>query len=219
MLHVPKVYAAQSMENTESICTVDMDLPQTKKDLRNFAKDSNDCVSRKMKKGAELKRHQIPSDRIEDFKKAKDKEISSWMKQAAVKLASRDVPPGRLLRMRWLYTVKHDGRAKARLVIVGYQDPDLIHLEKTSPVMTRRTRGLFLTKCALHRWTALCGDVKSAFLQGLESGRDREIFAAPVEELVTALGGQPGDNVQILKACYMAWPTHLPSGLGQLLQQ
>eukprot|EP00435_Cladocopium_sp_Y103_P009291 s2999_g2.t1 len=202
LLQDPTVFSLEDVEETEQICMVDVPLPSNKKEMRSFIQDSNTCVSRKVKKGVELKWREIPADRLEDFQKAKAKEISSWVRESAVKLASKDVPRSRLLKMRWIYTIKHDDTAKARLVIIGYQDPDLMSLQKTSPVMTRRTRGLFLTKCAISGWTALKGDVKAAFLQGLESETEREIFAAPVEELTAALGGKPSDNVQLLKACY-----------------
>ena len=104
--------------------------------------------------------------------------------------------------MRWIFTIKHDISAKARLVIIGYQDPDLGELATASPTMSRRTRGLFLTMCSLHGWDALKGDVRAAFLQGMESEEERMIFSKPVRELAEALGGKEGDHVQIIKACY-----------------
>ena len=202
VLQDPQAFHVEEGQETASVCMLTVPLPETKREMKGFIHDSNTWVSKKVKRGVDLKWHEIPADRIEDFQKAKAKEISNWVKEAAVKLASKDVPRSRLLKMRWIYTIKQDNSAKARLVIIGYQDPDLGVLTKTSPVMTRRTRGLFLTKCALHGWSALKGDVKAAFLQGLESEADRQIFAAPVGELVSALGGSPSDNVQILKACY-----------------
>ena len=172
--------------------------------MKRFTKDSQSWVHSRMKdkKGVELKWNEIPKDRISDFQNAKSKEISNWLKQSAVRLANKHVPKERTLRMRWVFNIKHDGSAKARLVIVGFEDPDLTNLRRSSPVMTRRTRGLFLTMCSFKNWSALKGDVRAAFLQGEASEMDREIFAHPVKELSEALGGDESSYVQILKACY-----------------
>lgn len=94
------------------------------------------------------------------------------------------------MKMRWIYTMKSDGSANLGV------------LHTTSPTMSRRTPGLFLTACSTKGWTALKGDVKAAFLQGLESEQEREVFAKPVRELNEKLGGKPESVVQILKACY-----------------
>ena len=83
-------------------------------------------------------------------------------------------------------------------MIVGFEDPDLTTLRRSSPVMTRRTRGLFLTMCSFKNWNALKGDVRAAFLQGESSEVDREIFARLVKELSEALGGDDQSYVQIL---------------------
>ena len=155
-----------------------------------------------MKKSSELKWHEIPKERIEDFQQAKMKEVSHWVKQRAVKLAEGKVPSDRVVKMRWLYTVKADQSAKARIVIIGYMDPDLTALTTTSPTMSRRTRGLFFTICGIMGWTSLKGDVKAAFLQGLDSETDRMLFAKPVYELALALGGDQHSYVQVSKACY-----------------
>ena len=126
---------------------------------------------------------------LQIFYDAQHKEISSWVKESAVRLASHDVPRERLLKTRWIFTIKADNTAKARIVIVGFADPDLESLVRTSPVMSRRTRSLFLTKSALHQWCVLKGDVRAAFLQGRESETERRIFAKRVVELSCALGG------------------------------
>ena len=183
-------------------CQVEVALPEDRKNLKQFIQNSEKWVSKKLKKGAELKWAQIPKDRYPDFEKAKEKEIGNWLKQQAIKLVERDVPKNRVLRMRWIFTIKHDNSAKARLVIIGYEDPDLEKLQKSSPTMSRRSRSLFLTACALFGWTVLKGDVKGAFLQGRASEEEREVFTKPVIELSRALGGNEHSIGQISKACY-----------------
>ena len=196
------IYQVSPSDEVEQVCFLEVPLPETKREFQKFTRDSSSWVSNKVKKGAELKWKDIPKDKVPSFYDAIHKELTNWVKEAAVKRASKDVPRERLLKMRWIFTIKQDGSPKARIVIIGYADPDLESLTRTSPTMTRRTRGLFLTKCAMHSWTVLKGDVRGAFLQGLESEREREIYAKPVVELAHALGGGPQDNVQILKACY-----------------
>ena len=69
------------------------------------------------------------------------------------------VPVGRVLKMRWVLTWKIDPaevdgrRLKARLVILGYQDPDLVTEESYSPTATRASRQLFLQRSARQRHT------------------------------------------------------------------
>ena len=189
-------------EDMERIYHIEVSLPENKKEMKQFTQDSESWVAKKVKKSAELRWHDIPRHRIDDFKKAQDKEVSSWVREAAVKLVNKEVPADRVMKMRWLYTTKADGSAKARIIIVGFTDPDLGLIPKTSPTMSRRTRGLFLTACSTVGWTVLKGDVKAAFLQGQESEEQRQIFAKPVKELNEKLGGNEKSLVQIIKACY-----------------
>lgn len=194
------------------ILQVDIPLPETKVEMKKFLKDSEQWTTNKMKKGSELKWSQIPQSRIPDLEKAKLKEVTNWVQEHAVKLWHDKVPPDRILKMRWIYTIKQDNSAKARIVLIGYQDPDLGSLKTKSPTMTRRTRGLFLTACSFKGWTALKGDVRAAFLQGLESEEERSIFARPVIELAKHLGGDANSYVKIVKACY-GWQTPQHDGI------
>lgn len=202
LLHDKSVFAVQEGEPVEQIFTMSVDLPETKKDMKSFVKDSSKWVQNKMKKGVELQWRDIPADRLADFQMAKQKEINNWRKEKAIKLIRHEVPKSRVMRMRWIYTLKHDQSAKARLVIIGFQDPDLTTLATTAPVMSRRTRGLFLTLCSCRKWTALKADVRAAFLQGRDSEEERQVFVKPVVELSEQLGGDRNSIAQIVKACY-----------------
>ena len=199
-----KSYVLHDDDEIERIYMLEVDIPTKQRDVRSFTRDSTTWVTNKLKKGAELRWQDIPKDRLKDFEAAKQKEVSNWIKHQAVRRVMKEqhVTKDKIMRMRWIYTLKSDDSAKARIVIIGYEDPQLLDLQKTSPTMSRRTRGLFLTICATMGWTALKGDVKAAFLQGLESETEREVFARPVRELSTALGGDETSIVQIVKACY-----------------
>ena len=202
LLHQERTYVVTEGEPVAPVYHLEVPLPDTKKEMKKFLRDSETWVSQKIRKGVELKWSDIPQDRIEDFKKAKAKEISNWISQEAIRLVRKAVPKHRIMKMRWIYTIKHDDTAKARLVIVGFQDPDITEIQPTSPTMTRRTRGLFFTACAVNGWTALKGDVRAAFLQGLETEKDRQVYTKPVIELSEAMGGDQFSIGQIMKACY-----------------
>eukprot|EP00435_Cladocopium_sp_Y103_P032784 s889_g8.t1 len=104
--------------------------------------------------------------------------------------------------MRWVLVYKSSGAPKARMVIVGFEDPDLLELRTSSPTMTRRTRQMILVMAATMGWPLLKGDVKSAFLQGASSQSARNVYAWPTPELATALGTTIHQPVKLLKACY-----------------
>ena len=202
LIDCEKMYIVQDDAPTTELVMMTVPLPDNKQDLKKFVKNSERWVAKRMKKGAEVQWKDIPLERLDDFQKAKAKELSNWIQESAVRLVKNDIPKDRIMKMRWIYTVKEDNSAKARIVIIGYQDPDLTSLSTTSPTMSRRTRGLFLTACACRRWQALKGDVKGAFLQGLESETERKVYAKPVIELAERLGGDKYSYVQICKACY-----------------
>ena len=202
LLDAEKTFLIADGDPVTDMVYMSVPLPETNGDMKQFVKNSEKWVSKKMKKGVEIKWKDVPVDRLEDFKKAKTKELSNWIREKAVRLVSKDVPAHRIMKMRWIYTVKEDNSAKARIVIIGYQDPDLTNLNTTSPTMSRRSRSLFLTVCACKGWSILKGDVRGAFLQGLETETEREVFARPVVELAEELGGNKFSVVQIQKACY-----------------
>ena len=82
-----------------------------------------------------------PQER-EELVKAKQKEISSFLKHAAVETRS-GLQRKSLMRMRWVITRKPDDSLKARLVIQGFTDPQLGAQPTASPTVSRRGRQLF----------------------------------------------------------------------------
>ena len=89
---------------------------------------------------------------------AKNLEIEAWLKELVCEKYRGVVPASRLMKMRWVLTFKvldHNPskiKAKARLVLLGYSDPDLLELQTSSPTMTRRSRQLLLNLCTHQRW-------------------------------------------------------------------
>jgi hypothetical protein len=183
-------------------CIFELDLPESPKEMRKMQKDPAQWAVNKIKHGCEVRIEDLSNEEVGKFKEAKNVEVQSWIKDQACRAATGHIPKGRVMKMRWVLTYKDTGRPKGRIVVLsGYQDPDLEHLTRSSPTMTRLTRQLLLTHAAVRRWSALKDDVKGAFLQGQGSEEKRQVYAWPVEELAEAFNMPKDQPVQLLKAC------------------
>ena len=141
-----------------------------------------------------------PQER-EELVKAKQQEISSFLKHAAVEAATRSgLQCKSLMRVRWVITRKLDDSLKARLVIQGFTDPQLGAKPTASPTVSRRGRQLFLTAAGSLRMKVFKGDAKTAFLQG--SVGDQELHCEPIAELAQALGLEHHQCVRLRKSVY-----------------
>ena len=120
------------------------------------------------------------------------RELSQVLAADAVRRLSQEeelnLKPEKWLRMRWVLTWKYteggDRKAKARLVILGHQHPDLTSVPTTAPTaptLGKMSRHLLLQACALHKLPVHFGDVSSAFLQtsASEEHQDLTIKAPP----------------------------------------
>ena len=107
-------------------------LPENKRDVKRFAKDSQSWVNGRMKdkKGVELKWSEIPKHRIPDFQQAKAKELSNWLKQSAVRLAGQHAPRERTLRMRWVFNIKQERISESKTGDCGFRGPGFNHTSK-----------------------------------------------------------------------------------------
>ena len=129
----------------------------------------------------------------------------------------------RLLCMRWVLTWKHteDRKAKARLVILGYQHPELASAP-IAPTLGKMSRHLLLSACALHKLRVHFGDVSSAFLQTSASEEYQELtIKAPPEVgyLFSDSEGKPARHVRLMKgltSAPRAWWLGITQKLSQL---
>ena len=191
--------------DNEVMACFSVDVPEDGKEFRQFQRDPEEWLVKKIKKSPEVSLSKMAPERIEDFRKAKEAEVTQWVRSAACRAVEggRLIPKDRVMKMRWVLTVKGSGAAKARIVIVGFTDPDLACLPKASPTMSRRSRQLMATMAATAGWSQLKCDAKSAFLQcSRNTEESRSIFAVPPDELADAMKAPRGRAVQILKACY-----------------
>ena len=89
-------------------------------------------------------------------------------------LEKKGIDPRQIMKSRWILTWKPTGnphnpsevKAKARLVILGFQDPRLGEVRTDSPTLTRVGCNLLLTVLASMHWDVVSSDAKTTFLSG-----------------------------------------------------
>ena len=173
--------------------------------LRNFlGKPSSHMASQARKSRVEVSVRRLDANQQAKLDVARKKEIDEWLAAEAIKVVSMfGIPEDRIMKMRFVYTWKSDGRAKARLVLQGFTDPDLETQRTDAPTISKRGRSLFLAACARNKFWVEKADVIGAFLQGTASEESRQVYGNPPPELAQALGVKPGDwLVQVLKPAY-----------------
>ena len=114
-------------------------------------------------------------------------------------IANENVTPEEAMRMRFVLTWKKDPeepsgkKAKARLVVLGFQDPHLGKEKTCSPTLNRRSKQMLLQIVVQHGWQLKKGDVTAAFLQGRPLEKCKYCIAPP--ELAEALGMKPALSI------------------------
>ena len=121
----------------------------------------------------EINQRELNVSQREQIIEAKKKELQSYFKNAAWEFgddSKGSLPRDQVVTARWMLTWKPPQpgsdvpSAKARLVLRGYQDPDLLNLEKNSPTAERSGKLVLLTLATILKWLVWCGDVKAASL-------------------------------------------------------
>ena len=137
---------------------------------------------------------QIKNLSLEDrflFEKAKDAELNCWLQTSALKpILRRHLNPDQILKSRWVLTWKPideappEGphrKAKARLVVLGFQDPQLAEVVRDAPTLTREGRHTVLQTIASFQWVLSSFDIKTAFLRGKADSKNPLAMEPPVE--------------------------------------
>ena len=186
---------------------VEIDMPSSRRQWQTFTEDMQSYFVGALKKRAvEVSERRLSPEELQKFKEAKDSEVRNFIAAKAFEALPADMrPPAEVaVKMRWLLTwkLKDDGsyKAKARAIVLGYQDPEYETRATTSPVMSRQTRQLLLTMSARRRWKLQKGDVTGAFLQG--RAYPQELFCIPCDEILHAMGLEPGTITKIRRGCY-----------------
>jgi transposase InsO family protein len=178
----------------------------------------------------EIKMKDLTPEDLKLFRQAQDKELDSWLATDTVrKILRSQIPEGQLLRTRWVLTWKNldeqdqkesgmSRKAKARLVILGYEDPDIDSLPRDSPTLGRDTRMVALQCISSHKWSVRSFDIKTAFLRG--SRQDTRILGIePPPELRCKMQLKDEEACELLKGAYglinapLLWYCELKSAL------
>ena len=200
-------YFLDNINFDEYAFAVTLPTPSTEAEWRSIVKDPSRFVAKRVAKGVEVSWQKLSEEQRKAMGEAKQVEINEWVKSRVCRAALGEVPPHRLMKMRWVLVFKATDdpglvKAKARLVVVGFTDPDLGQDPTRSPTLTRRGRQALLQLCSHRGWEALKADAKAAFLQGKETQQKRQIFGLPVSELQEAMNLKKGQAIQFLKAAY-----------------
>ena len=186
---------------------VAIDMPESKRGVEAATRDlSGFFVSALKRKAVEVSERRLNEGERQAFKEAKAVEVKNFVASRAFEALPSELRPDReqAMGMRWLLTwkLKEDGsyKAKARAILLGYQDPAYAQRSTTSPVMTRQTRQMLLQLALNHQWSVYKGDVSGAFLQGREY--PETLFCIPCDEICHAMGLASGSIVRMRKACY-----------------
>ena len=123
------------------------------------------------------------------------------------------IPEHAIMRCRWLYVWKNPTgdeppedlsatgkKAKARLIVIGWEDPQLDEVTNDAPTLSKDGRMTVLQGVASHRWPLISFDVSTAFLHG--KGDGRPLGLVPVPEMREALGMEKTDQVQLDGGAY-----------------
>ena len=223
VFHVMTTEEEEAYECVEDILTVGPDqyweceIILNHQDIQQLRKSEIDAtaflVSSAKKQRSEVKLKDLTPEQKKEFDKAKEKEVDQWLSTGTVRAILRDrIPAANILRSRWILTWKDvdeieakeigkSKKAKARLVILGYEDPNLTEIPRDSPTLQKESRSLILQYCASRKWWVRSFDIKTAFLRG--SRRDDRILGVdPPEELRRKLGLRPLEICELLKSAY-----------------
>lgn len=187
--------------------SIELALPQSRNGWKQMAKDPQAYLASMMKrKAVEVHERHMDEDTKSKFREAKQTEMNKFLKSEAIEALPPHLQPSRqqAMQMRWLLTWKVDGDGKtvpkARIVILGYQDPAYEHRVTYAPTTTRHTRQTMLQFAASQGWWAWKGDVAAAFLQGRECKED--LFCIPTPELCELLQIPKESVAKLRKTCY-----------------
>ena len=106
-----------------------------------------------------------------------------------------------------------DKKAKARIVLLGFQHPNLLDkgFKTASPVQSSLGRNLLYVMSAQRQWEIEGLDLATAFLQTMPTEADAQLWTTGVDELRQALGVGPEGILRILRNIYGS--TTAPRGL------
>ncbi|CAE7317363.1 RE1 [Symbiodinium sp. CCMP2456] len=186
---------------------VELDMPTSKRGTQQLLHNMTGYFAGAIRRRAvEISERRLEPGEREQFREAKGIEVRNFLAAKAFEVLPEHLKPSRecAIGMRWILTwkVKDTGerKAKARAVLLGFQDPNYEFRGTTAPVMTRQTRQMQLQITAQRHWKIQKGDVSGAFLQGREY--PDKLYCIPCPEICEAMGIEAGSVTRLRRACY-----------------
>ena len=185
-----------------------IEMPTTRSSTERALQDLPAFLAANLKRRTAVEvheKHLSPEER-QLFDQSKAVEVTNFIASKAFEVIPSHLKPSssQAIRMRWILTWKYkeDGskKAKARAVLLGYQDPCYEHRSTTSPTTTKQTRQLQLQLAATFGFRMFKGDVTGAFLQSRPYPDD--LFCIPTPEICQAMGIPKESITKVKKACY-----------------
>jgi transposase InsO family protein len=161
----------------------------------------------------------MPSELQEEWKQACREELASLRKRKVFELV--DPPKGRkVIKNRWVFDLKSDGRKKARLVAKGFSQVEGIDYDEIfSPVVRFETVRMMIALAALKDWHISGLDVKTAFLYG---DLDEELYMEQPEGFKVPGHKNKNKVMRLKKAIYglkqaaLAWWKALDASMARI---
>ena len=161
--------------------------------------------ARKQRVEVQWKSLSEPEQRL--FQAAKDKEIRAWVDHGTVRrVAKGTLHESQIMRCRWILTWKppapglSEKRAKARLVVLGFEDPQLSTIAAGAPTLSKDGKQMVLQQVSSRGWRLINFDISTAFLKGAGDGRQLGLHAPA--ELRQAIGMKSEDQCQLIGGAY-----------------
>ena len=120
-----------------------MSYPVTADMFANPEDDWLATASSRARARVEMNIKKLSADERAQFRAAQGKEMDQWISNDVISVCQRaGIPKQRVMTMRWGHTWKvaedtGETKAKARLAVKGFTDPDLTEIRSESPTLSR----------------------------------------------------------------------------------
>ena len=131
---------------------VEIEMPTSKRGMKKFTQNPVAYLAQKLKaKQVEVHDRQLEPQELEQFQKAKQMRSGTSLRPNASACGKEGDPGHAILGVRWLLSWKYDGKykdqggkkAKARAIILDYQDNNYQHRETCAPTPSKSGRQLY----------------------------------------------------------------------------
>ena len=208
--NLPYVVDPLECSDQQAFC---LEIPLKPRDLKKWAQESSPeqlatlaAVGKRAR--AEVRVRDLSHEELALFDQAKQKELQCWIQTSAIKaILRRSLNPSQILKSRWILTWKppepgeDKKRAKARLVVLGFQDPKLVEVMRDAPTLSREGRATVLQTIASCQFPLSSFDIKTAFLRG-KADEGNPLAMEPPPELRKMLKLRDDEVCQLVGNAY-----------------